>query len=127
MYVMINLLVSVLFGVAAAAIAGKKNRSVPGWFFGGFFLGVIGIVIIAVLKDPLLEHKQQQRVEQENRRLREQLQQERIKSETFRKYTTARLDAHDNHLGVDTRELEGGDDSCWKPRLAESFDDNEER
>jgi len=47
----------------------------------------------------------QLRQDDENRRLREQLRQERIKHDTLREYTMRRLDAHDQVLGIDTRAL----------------------
>ena len=43
----INTLVSM---IACPIIAGNKNRSVVGWFFGGLFLGLIGLIIVACLK-----------------------------------------------------------------------------
>ena len=42
----INTLISM---IACPIIAGHKNRSVAGWFFGGFFLGLIGLIIVACL------------------------------------------------------------------------------
>lgn len=32
-------------------VAGHKNRSVGGWFLGGLFLGMIGLIIICCLPD----------------------------------------------------------------------------
>lgn len=42
----INTLISV---VACPIIASSKNRSAAGWFFGGLFLGLIGLLIVACL------------------------------------------------------------------------------
>ena len=39
-----------LFAIVCCILAGQKNRSKVGWFFGGFFLGLIGLIIIACLK-----------------------------------------------------------------------------
>jgi hypothetical protein len=110
----INLLIGLVTGVIAAAIASSKGRSVVGWFFGGFFLGIIGIIIIAVLPNVNQQKAVQAHADRERHRLREQLRQERMKNESFRQYTMGRLDAHDHQLGVDTRSyhpgLPGGND-----------------
>ncbi len=100
----IQIVILVILGVLAAVIASNKGRTPIGWFFGGFFLGIIGVVIVAVLPNLKEQRERQRRQERENRRLREQLRQERIKSESFRQHTTARLDMHDNHLGLDSRQ-----------------------
>lgn len=42
----INTIISM---IACPIIATHKNRSVPGWIFGGFLLGLIGLIIIACL------------------------------------------------------------------------------
>lgn len=42
----INTVISV---IACPIIAGYKNRSVVGWIFGGLFLGLIGLIIVACL------------------------------------------------------------------------------
>lgn len=42
----INTIISV---IACPIIAGYKNRSVVGWIFGGFILGLIGLIIVACL------------------------------------------------------------------------------
>lgn len=36
--------------IACPIIARSKGRSAVGWFFGGLFLGVIGLIIVANLK-----------------------------------------------------------------------------
>lgn len=99
----INLIIMAVCGIIASAIANSKGRSVVGWFFGGFLLGLIGIIIVAVLPNLKAQREKEAYAERENRRLREQLRQERIKAESFRQHTQARLDTHDNHLGIDTR------------------------
>ena len=40
---------TVISMIACPIIAGCKNRSVVGWIFGGFFLGLIGLIIVACL------------------------------------------------------------------------------
>ena len=100
---LIQLIVMSVFGAIAAAIANSKGRSAVGWFFGGFFLSWIGVVIVAVLPNLTEQRRKEQATERENRRLREQLVQEQMKTEAFRQHASARLDAHDNHMGIDTR------------------------
>lgn len=94
-----SLIVNIIFGVICTAIAGKKGRSQVGWFFGGFFLGIIGIVIIAVIGN-LNDDKKQNR---DTYILKEQLRQERIKNESFRQHSTQRLNVHDDKLGINTK------------------------
>jgi hypothetical protein len=98
------LIVRVIFGAICAAIANSKGRSEVGWFFGGFFFMLLGIIIVACLGNLKEQKYKEEAVERENRRLREQLMQEQIKNEAFRQHAAARLDAHDGHLGVDTRQ-----------------------
>lgn len=43
----INTIISM---IACPIIASHKNRSVAGWFFGGLFLGLIGLIIVACVK-----------------------------------------------------------------------------
>jgi len=101
----INLIVRVICGAIAAAIASHKGRSAVGWFFAGFFIVLLGIIIVACLSNLTVERRRDQYSQQENRRLREQLMQEQIKNEAFRRHAMARLDTHDNQLGVDTRSV----------------------
>lgn len=100
----IQLIIGLICGFIAALIANSKGRNVVGWFFGGLFLGLIGIIIVAVLSNLKAEKAQQDYEARERRRLREQLRQERIKNETFRQHTVSRLDVHDQHLQIDTRQ-----------------------
>jgi type II secretory pathway pseudopilin PulG len=93
----------IITGLVASAIANSKGRNAVGWFFGGFFFHIIGILIVAVLPNLTEQKRKEEEIALENRRLREQLIQEQIKTEAFRRHASARLDAHDEHLGVDTR------------------------
>ncbi len=93
-------------GTVAAVIAAHKGRSKVGWFFAGFFLHIIGVIIVAVLPNLKEQKAYRMHTERERRRLREQLRQERLKNEAYRRYTAQRLDAHDQVLGLDTRSLE---------------------
>jgi hypothetical protein len=99
----IYLVIWLICGIVAAAIASGKGRNVAGWFFGGFFGGLIGIIVIACISNLKQERAYREQLESEQRRLREQLRQERIKAESLRQFTAVRLDTHDRILGVDTR------------------------
>lgn len=99
----LQLILVIICGAIAAAIASSKGRNVVGWFFGGFFLGLIGVVIVACLGNLKEQKAYRQHTENERRRLREQLRQERVKTDAFRQYSMDRLDSHDEQLGVDTR------------------------
>jgi hypothetical protein len=101
----IQLIAGVVCGAIAAAVASSKGRSAVGWFFGGFFLGIIGVIIVSCMSNLNETKRRDQHIQQENRRLREQLMQEQIKGEAFRRHAAARLDTHDNQLGVDTRSI----------------------
>lgn len=96
----------VVFGIAVAWIAHAKGRNPIPWFFIGAIFTLIGLLIVLVIANPNEQKYFQARQDDENRRLREQLRQERIKHETLREYTMRRLDAHDQVLGVDTRALQ---------------------
>lgn len=98
-----------LFATLGSVIARTKGRSGVGWGVGlGFaslspVIAIILLVVLCCLPNMKTQRAKEQRIERENRRLREQLRQEQIKGESFRQHTSARLDAHDGHLGVDTR------------------------
>jgi hypothetical protein len=100
---MLPLIVCLIMGVVCAIIAHSKGRSAIGWFFVGLLLGLIGLIIVLVISNVREEEARQQSIEQENRRLREQIRQEQIKAEAFRTHAQYRLDAHDQKLGIDTR------------------------
>ena len=48
--VVISVIITVGSMIACPIIARSKGRSAVGWFFGGLFLGVIGLIIVANLK-----------------------------------------------------------------------------
>ena len=109
--VAIHLVIGLICGAISAAIAAGKGRNAVGWFFGGFFLGLIGIVIVACLGNLKEQRAYRRQMESEAHRLREQLRLERIKGEVYRQHTAERLDVHDHALGMDTRSttaLSGG-------------------
>lgn len=97
------IVLSIIFGAVCAAVASSKGRSAVVWFLLGFLFGWIALIIIACLSNVKEEQSYRDRQSRENRRLREQLRQERIKGEAFRQHTQMRLDMHDHQLGVSTR------------------------
>lgn len=101
---MVWLLISILCGGCTAAIASVKGRNAIGWFFVGFFLGILGPIIAAVMPDLKAQQQAREHLERENRRLQERLKQEQVKNEAFRRHATKRLDIHDEHLAIDTRQ-----------------------
>ena len=105
-FLLFSLILRCVFGAIAAAIASGKGRTPVGWFFGGFFIGLIGIIIIACLSNLNEEQARLKRDQEEKRRLREQLRQEQMKNESFRDYTMQRLDAHDEALQIETRNVQ---------------------
>src|SRR5258705_5829697 len=100
------LVFGLIMGPAVAPLAHNKGRSPVGWFFVGFSFAFIGLIVVLVSSNLTQEKYLRARQDEENRRLREQLRQERVKHETLREYTMRRLDAHDDVLGVDTRSLQ---------------------
>jgi hypothetical protein len=50
METLIGAVVCGIFGIICSMIARKKNRSTAGWFFAGFILAPIGLILIALLK-----------------------------------------------------------------------------
>lgn len=101
--VIIRLVFMLVFGGITSAIAASKGRNAVGWFFGGFLLGCIGLVIILCLSNLKEEQARWDSQQVEQRRLREQLRQEQLKNEALRQHSLARLDMHDQKLGIDTR------------------------
>ena len=112
------LVIGLISGGAAAAIASSKGRNAIGWFFIGFFFGILGLIIAALMPNLVEEERRRTKARSERRRLREQLRQEKMKTEAFRRHASGRIDAHDRVLGVDTRQqaaLVGGNAPKPKP------------
>ncbi len=59
MELIVAIVVAVIFGLIGRYVAKEKNRSDAEGFIGGFFLGPIGIIIVALMptleKDPIKE------------------------------------------------------------------------
>lgn len=103
--IIVRLLVGLVFGAITAGIAHSKGRNTVGWFFLGFFFACISLIIILCLSNVKEEQARWTANEIEQRRLREQLRQEQLKNEALRQHTAARLDIHDQKLGIDTRDV----------------------
>ncbi|MCD4824966.1 MAG: DUF4339 domain-containing protein [Phycisphaerae bacterium] len=100
---MVHIIVGVICGIISAAIASSKGRSVVAWLLLGFLFGLIPLIIVACLPNLKEQQAYRRNIENKSHRLREQLRQEQLKSESFRRYTVERIDTHDKVLGVDTR------------------------
>ena len=74
-----------------------------GWFFGGFLIDCIALIIILCLSNLNEEEARFDAQDAQTRRLKEQLRQEQMKLEALRHHTAARLDRHDEELGISTR------------------------
>ena len=101
-------IVGLIAGAVTAAAAHAKGRNAIGYFFVGFFFPCFGLILILCLSNLNEEKARIQAQEIQNRRLKEQLRQEQMKLETLRQHATARLDRHDEALGINSRSL-GGD------------------
>jgi len=99
-----NLILWFGWGALIAALANSKGRNAVGWFFLGLIFPCISLILVLCL--PNLHEQQQQFAyhDSQNRRLQEQLRQERMKNQAFQASTQARLDEHDTSLGIDTRQ-----------------------
>lgn len=106
--IVIQLVVGLIFGGITAAIASSKGRNTVGWFFLGFFFGCISLIILLCISNLKEEQAKWSANEIEQRRLREQLRQEQLKNDALRQHTIARLDIHDEKLGIDTRSAAPG-------------------
>ena len=49
-FTILGIINTVISTIACPIIAGHKNRSVVEWFFGGLFLSLIGLIIVACLQ-----------------------------------------------------------------------------
>lgn len=97
------LIIKLVFGGICAAIASSKGRSGVAWFFIGFLLDLIALIIVLVMSNLAEERRRFEEISADRRRLKEQLRQERLKGESFRRYATERIDTHDRVLGVNTK------------------------
>ena len=101
----LGLIVGIICGIICALAASSKGRSTVGWFFLGFFFGIFALIAVLIVSNRKEIEEKFVHSEMEQRRLREQLRQEQLKTEQFRKYAQVRLDAHDRELDIDTRHI----------------------
>ncbi|MBW8015374.1 MAG: hypothetical protein FVQ82_04245 [Planctomycetes bacterium] len=114
-------LICLIFGAICAAIGSSKGRSAIGWFFVGFFLGIIGLIIACVASNVKDARQKEIEMQNEQRRLREQLRQERIKNDQFRNHAQQRLDKHDDALGIETRSIQELPDIDTREKLNDGY------
>lgn len=95
-------LILAVFGAICAILAANKGRSAIGWFFIGFFFPLIGLIVILVISNLKEEEAKVRRLDQENRRLREQVRKERMVANRRHGDVQRRLAAHDRVLALDT-------------------------
>jgi|GEM_PF-1739598 len=114
---------ALIFGVIAAIVCGivasMKGRSVLGWAIFGFFFGIIAIIVVLIVSDLNQEQERWQRVNDDNRRLREQLQQHGMRTDEQHEMLGARLDVYDKRLGVDSRAIAALDQTSRQRALAD--------
>lgn len=98
------LVVLLLFGAAVALLAHARGRNPWAWLAIGILAPCIGLILVLVLPDLKEQRRKEEADRAEKERLRELLAQERMKNQAFRGHVTNRLDAHDQALGLDTRQ-----------------------
>ena len=99
-----TIIFAILFAIICTMVASSKGRNPVGWFFLGFFFGIFAVIAVCIASDINARVHKEAELTRENRRLQEQVYQERIKSEQFQHQTEQRLDTHDQLLNVDTRQ-----------------------
>lgn len=114
---MIFIVVGTIAGIICALIASSKGRNAIGWFFVGFFFGIFGVIVALVASNIKAREEKELALVNENRRLQEQIHQERIKLEQFRTHAQKRLDTHDGILNIDTRHVLNESDYSKQPIL----------
>jgi len=97
-----QILVHAAFGAACALIADSRGRSGVAWFFLGFFLTCIALVLVCVLPDLRKDRERIERFEHETRRLHARVTKERHVADKRYADVQRRLGVHDDRLRVDT-------------------------
>ena len=98
----LELLLILFGGVIVAIIAQHRGRNVYGWFFLGVFFFCLAFILVLVLPDLKEQNEREQRLLDENRRLKEQVRKDRMIADQRDLQVRQRLDAHDNALSMDT-------------------------
>jgi len=98
----VALAIRLVFGVLCAVVASGRGRSGGAWFFLGFFLGWVGLIVLLVIPDLRLEQERRSKLLTQTRRLREQVRKDRMVADARSGEQARRLQAHDRALGIDT-------------------------
>jgi hypothetical protein len=96
------LVFALVLAVICAAVANSRGRSALGWFFIGFFFGIFALIVLFVIPDLKELEAREERLRDENRRLREQVKSHRMVADQRHERQERRLTVHDRALGVDT-------------------------
>ena len=102
MAVVVQLLILFIVGLIVALIANHRGRDPYGWFLFGVFFSFLALVLVVVLPDLKKQQEREQRLMDENRRLREQLRKDRMMADSRHLEVRRRLEAHDSALAMDT-------------------------
>ena len=102
----INLAFPVAMGIICAMIAQTRGRSAVGWFFIGFFLSCIGVILVLVLPDLRQEQQRIEKLRREHLRQKEKQRKDRQVADQRYAEISRRIDTHDRALGLDTAERE---------------------
>jgi hypothetical protein len=96
------LVFALVMAMICAAVANSRGRSALGWFFIGFFFGIFSLIVLFVIPDLKELEAREERLRDENRRLREQVKSHRMVADQRHERQERRLTVHDRALGVDT-------------------------
>ncbi len=93
----------VIFGIVCLLMAQARGRSAVGWAIGGFFFGCLAFILLLVLPDLKALEARENRLRQQNRRLREKQRGDRRTADERYNEQNKRLRAHDIALDMDTQ------------------------
>ena len=99
---MTYVIMGLIGGVICALIANHKGRNAVGWFFFGFFLPLVAVIVSLVVSNKKEERARYAKAASERRRLREQLKMERMQRQQEIGAANQRIDMHDRAIGVET-------------------------
>lgn len=101
-FLVFNLGIWLVFGIACAVIAPGRGRSPVAWFFIGVLGNCFGLIVLLVIPNLKLEEANKKKQARENRRLREQIAKERQVADHRHRSIERRVSAHDQALDLDT-------------------------
>ena len=105
-FMVVQLVISLVFAVVCAAMAPGRGRSAVGWFFIGLLFNCVALIILLLIPNLKIEEDRQRRQRAETRKLREQPKKERWVADERQQGYGQRLAAHDRAPGVDTAPAE---------------------